>query len=117
MFKYYYQSKLQVQKKCKLKKLVSLNLLEQSITNLSLLLDFTLLCVSSGTVRYSAVPGTGGECAHLSSFGDDQETDGGVGEGVGGAGAPVKWPRGDLEMLLGVLSPRRKKAWESALRS
>lgn len=54
------------------------------------------------------VLGTGGECTHLSSFGDDQKTDGGrVGGGVGGAGAPVKWPRGDLEMLLGVLSRRK----------
>lgn len=42
---------------------------------------------------------------------DDQKTDrewGVGGGGVGGAGAPVKWPQGDLEMLFGGPLSRKK---------
>lgn len=54
----------------------------------------------------------GGECTHLSSFGRTGRQGGGWGiylGGVGGAGPPVKWPRGDLKCFRGS-SP---KAWES----
>lgn len=66
-------------------------------------------------MRYSVVPGwdgIGGECTHLSSFGRTRRQSGGGGShpgGVGGAGAPVKWPQGDLKCFRGS-SP---KAWES----
>lgn len=45
-----------------------------------------------------------GECTHLSSFGRTGRQDGGWGiypGEVGGAGSPVKWPRGDLKCIWG----------------
>lgn len=60
--------------------------------------------------------GWGGECSHLSSFGMTRRQTGGGG-GVGGAGAPVKWPRGDLGNAFGGPLSAEKKAWESAVRS
>lgn len=48
------------------------------------------------------MPGIGGESTHLSSFGRTGRQGGGgesIRGGVGGAGPPVKWPRGDLKCI------------------
>lgn len=62
---------------------------------------------------YSVVPGIGGECTHLSSFGMTRRRSGGgvvYPGGVGGAGPPVKWPQGDLKCFWGPLQ-KPGKVW------
>lgn len=51
--------------------------------------------------------GIGGECTHLSSFGDDQKTDGGVGEEWEVPVLQSSGLRGIWKCFLGVLSPRK----------